>query len=166
MNHKPNQKTRADLRMQGFIPRELVANEVSWFYSHLGIDDTYFSSESVEVITDHIVALYGAKILAYTKHDPSKLTIDLEHIDSSGKGATFIHTSPPGKTSTEGPGSTCETRIDELYLDKSSPENAYRLETYRSTGSVSATASQQLRCYFVTKCNFPENPPASTRTDG
>ncbi|KIP04238.1 hypothetical protein PHLGIDRAFT_76237 [Phlebiopsis gigantea 11061_1 CR5-6] len=159
-------KVQASIASTGFIPRELVANEVSWFYSHLGIDDTYFSSESVEVITDHIVALYGAKILAYTKHDPSKLTIDLEHIDSSGKGATFIHTSPPGKTSTEGPGSTCETRIDELYLDKSSPENAYRLETYRSTGSVSATASQQLRCYFVTKCNFPENPPASTRTDG
>jgi glutamate dehydrogenase len=40
-------------------------------------------------------------------------------------------------------------------LDKSSPENAYRLETFRSAGSISATASQQLRCYFVTKCNFP-----------
>ena len=159
-------KTRANSRTQGFLPRELVANEVNWFYSHLGIDDTYFASESVEVITDHIVALYGAKVLAYTKHDPSKLVIDLEHIDPNGKGATFIHTSPPGKTSTEGPGATCETRIDEQYLDKSSPENAYRLETYRSTGSVSATASQQLRCYFVTKCNFPEKPPASTRTDG
>ena len=61
----------------------------------------------------------------------------------------------------------CETRIDEQYLDKSGREGepSYRLETYRSTGSVSATASQQLRCYFVTKCNFPEEKPASTRSD-
>jgi glutamate dehydrogenase len=42
-----------------------------------------------------------------------------------------------------------------LFLDKSTPANAYRLETFRSHGLVSATASQQLRCYFVTKCNFP-----------
>lgn len=137
---------------------------MNWFYTHLGIDDTYFQSESVEVISDHIIALFGAKVLAYTKHDPSKLVIDLEKIDENG--ATFIHTSSPGRTSTEGPGATCETRIDELFLDNSTPEKAYRLETYRSQGSISATASQQLRCYFVTQCNFPANPPQSTRTDG
>lgn len=57
-------------------------------------------------------------------------------------------------------------RIDELYLDKATPKNCYRLETYRSAGSISANATQQLRCYFVSKCNFPENPPPSHRTDG
>ncbi|KAF5360835.1 hypothetical protein D9756_004968 [Leucocoprinus leucothites] len=141
---------------KGFIPRELVAGEVNWFYSNLGIDDTYFQNESREVISDHIIALFGAKIMAFTKHDPSTLVIDLERIDERGNGATFIHTSAPGLTTTEGPGATCEVRIDELFLDKSSPENAYRLETFRSAGSISATASQQLRCYFVTKCNFPK----------
>jgi len=95
---------------QGFIPRELVANEVNWFYANLGIDDTYFQNESREVISDHIIALFGAKIMAFTKHDPSKLVIDLERIDENGNGATFIHTSPPGLTTTEGPGATCETR--------------------------------------------------------
>jgi glutamate dehydrogenase len=95
---------------QGFIPRELVTNEVNWFYSHLGIDDTYFQNESPSVISDHIIALFGAKVLAFTKHDPSKLVIDLENIDEKGNGATFIHTSPPGLTSTEGPGATCESR--------------------------------------------------------
>jgi glutamate dehydrogenase len=54
--------------------------------------------------------LFGAKILAYTKHDPSTLVIDLEKIDEKGNGATFIHTSRPGLTSTEGPGATCESR--------------------------------------------------------
>jgi glutamate dehydrogenase len=56
-------------------------------------------------------------------------------------------------------------RIDSLYLDKSVPSKCYRLETYRSTGSISAIAPQQLRCYFITKCNFPSPPPPSTRTD-
>lgn len=95
---------------QGFIPRELVASEVNWFYSNLGIDDTYFQNESRGVISDHIIALFGAKILAYTKHDPSTLVIDLEKIDERGDGATFIHTSAPGLTTTEGPGATCEAR--------------------------------------------------------
>jgi glutamate dehydrogenase len=95
---------------KGFIPRELVPNEVNWFYSHLGIDDTYFQNESLEVISDHVIALYGAKVLAYTKRDPTSLVIDLERVDANGNGATFIHTSPPGVTSTEGPGARCESR--------------------------------------------------------
>ncbi|TEB24207.1 glutamate dehydrogenase [Coprinellus micaceus] len=143
---------------KGFIPRELVPNEVNWFYNGLGIDDTYFQTESHDVIADHIMALFGAKILAFTKHDPSSLVIDLERIDEKGQGATFIHTSVPGLTTTEGPGAICETRIDELFIDKSTPENAYRLETFRSTGSISAASSQQLRCYFVGKCQFPPTP--------
>lgn len=51
-----------------------------------------------------------------------------------------------------------------MFLDKSTPQNAYRLETYRSAGSISATASQQLRCYFVQKCQFPHTP--ATTADG
>lgn len=84
--------------------------QVAWFYQHLGIDDTYFANESPDVVCDHILALFGAKLLAYTKHDPTTLVIDLERIAENEGGATFIHTSPPGKTATEGPGATCETR--------------------------------------------------------
>lgn len=98
------------LLTQGFVPQELVAGEVNWFYSNLGIDDTYFQNESHSVISDHILALFGAKIMAYTKHDPSTLVIDLERIDERGNSATFIHSSAPGLTSTEGPGATCEAR--------------------------------------------------------
>ncbi|KAI0298145.1 NADH-dependent glutamate dehydrogenase [Multifurca ochricompacta] len=159
-------KVQENVTAKGFIPRELIKNEVQWFYEHLGIDDTYFRNETVEVISDHVIALFGAKVLAYTKHDPSKLVIDLEKIDDDGNGATFIHTSPPGLTSTQGPGSHVELGIDELYLDKATPNHCYRLETFRSTGSISSTAQQQLRCYFVSKCNFPSNPPPSRYTDG
>ncbi|KAG2010347.1 glutamate dehydrogenase [Coprinopsis cinerea AmutBmut pab1-1] len=155
----------ADIIAKGFIPRDLVANEVNWFYNGLGIDDTYFQTESREVIADHIMALFGAKIMAFTKHDPASLVIDLERIDDKGNGATFIHSSAPGLTTTEGPGATCEARIDELFLDKSTPDNAYRLETFRSAGSISSASSQNLRCYFVTKAQFVSKPEAG-QTDG
>ncbi|KAJ7243753.1 NAD-specific glutamate dehydrogenase [Mycena rebaudengoi] len=145
----------AEVANKGFIPAPLVNGEVSWFYTNLGIDDTYFSNEEPAVISDHIIALYAAKIQAYTKHDVNSLVIDLEKINEDGSGATFIHTSPPGVTSTAGPGAACEARIDDLFLDTSTP---YRLETFRSVGSISATASQQLRCYFISKCSFPPLP--------
>ncbi|CAE6426784.1 unnamed protein product [Rhizoctonia solani] len=148
-------EVEAGVTSKGFMPPELVKLEVGWFYDSLGIDDTYFANESVSIITDHILALFGAKIMAFTQHDANKLVIDLEQIAPDGDRATFIHTSAPGVTSKEGPGATCEARIDAQYLDESSPEAAYRLETYRSGGSISATASQQLRCYFVQKCHFP-----------
>ena len=95
---------------KGFIPRELVVNEVGWFYNSLGIDDSYFQNETPEGISDHIIALFGAKVLAYTKRDPTKLAIDLETIAEDGSGATFIHNSSPGVTATIGPGATCERR--------------------------------------------------------
>ena len=84
----------------------------------LGIDNTYFLAETPQNISDHILALYGAKVLAFTKHDPSKLTIDLERVtsaDQAGKGgqkegAIFIHSSVPGVKAVEGPGAVVEKR--------------------------------------------------------
>ncbi len=53
-------------------------------------------------------------------------------------------------------------RIDQLYIDNSTVDKAYRLETYRSTGAISTNSSQQLRCYFVSRCVFPtEVPPTA-----
>ncbi|KAF8754975.1 NAD-specific glutamate dehydrogenase [Rhizoctonia solani] len=153
-------EVEASVASKGFMSPELVKHEVGWFYDSLGIDDTYFANEPVSIITDHILALFGAKIMAFTQHDANKLVIDLEQTSPDGDRATFIHTSAPGVTSKDGPGATCEARIDGQYLDESTPETAYRLETYRSGGSISANASQQLRCYFVQKCQFP---PASAK---
>ncbi|WVQ84205.1 hypothetical protein IAT38_006356 [Cryptococcus sp. DSM 104549] len=155
------------LSESGFMPNELVHGEVDWFYNHLGIENSYFLWETPEAIADHVLALFSAKLLAYTKHDPEQLVIDLEKIipegvDKSREGAVFIHTSKAGVTVTEGPGASVEKRIDSLYLDNSTPEKAYRLETYRSSGAISSTISQQLRCYFVSRCSFPTSPAVKT----
>jgi hypothetical protein len=128
-------KVEVTVTAKGFVPKELVKMEVDWFYKsvaiyrtdalhilmilfgtrNLGIDDTYFAHSTSDIIADHILALFGAKLLAYTKHDPEQLVIDLEQFTKPGEGvegAVFIHTSPPGITSTTGPGATCERRWD------------------------------------------------------
>ena len=64
----------------------------------------------MEVISDHIIALFGAKIMTYTKHDPGKFVIDIEKINEDGSGATFIHSSAPGLMNAVGPAATHETR--------------------------------------------------------
>jgi glutamate dehydrogenase len=47
--------------------------------------------------------------------------------------------------------------IDARYLNGSTPARAYRLETFRSTSTISST--RQIRCYFVTKCDFVDPNP-------
>ncbi|KAL0089466.1 Glutamate/Leucine/Phenylalanine/Valine dehydrogenase-domain-containing protein [Phycomyces blakesleeanus] len=146
----------AHLNETGFLPKELVENEVSWFYNNLGIDDFYFALEPVETIANHIMALYGAKILSYTKHENSlEINLEKESEDSS----VYIHSSQPGVSQLQGP--QCERTIDEKYLNTSVSTQSYRVESYRSSATVSSDLTSQIRSYFVTKCQFvnPEPTP-------
>lgn len=134
-----------------FIPGEIVQQEITWFYESLGIDEYLFKIETPEVIANHINALYAAKILAYTKQNKS-LDIELEH--QTPNGAIYIHNSKPGIS-----GPQYEKKMDEKYIDRTG-DKVYRLETYRSKGTVSSYSSTQLRCYFIAQCDFVNpNPP-------
>lgn len=73
--------------------------------SNLGIDDYYFGLESVETIANHIMALYGAKILAFTKNE-NVLDINLEK--ESEDSSVYIHSSQPGVSQLTGP--QCERK--------------------------------------------------------
>lgn len=90
------------------------------------------------------------------------MDINLER--ETDDAAIYIHTSRPGISQTTGP--LHEKRIDTKYLDVSTKEKAYRLETYRSQGTVSSANPTQLRCYFVAKCEFvKENPTEAESMD-
>ncbi|KAJ1915487.1 NAD-dependent glutamate dehydrogenase [Mycoemilia scoparia] len=135
-----------------FIPREKIDKEVNWFYNDLGLDDYYFMTESPETVANHILAIYGSKIMNASKqHD--KLTVNLAQ--KSEQGAVYIHNSQPGISKTEGP--HYESIIDKEFLDVSTPELAYRMESFRSRGTVYDKTQSTLRAYFVSKCNFPES---------
>jgi glutamate dehydrogenase len=142
------------VKEKGFVPKDLIENEVSWFYGNLGIDDMYFSQESIDTVAQHIMALYGAKINAYIKNEKS-LDINLER--ETADGAVYIHTSKPGVSALTGP--KYEEIIDKKYLDVSNSDSSFRLESYRSFGTVSSVHSTTLRCYFIRKCEFVNPKP-------
>lgn len=132
-----------------------------WFYNNLGIEDSYFATESVENIVSNIHSLYAAKVSAYARDD-KKLVITLDREEEGH--AVYIDTSTPGVSNLDGP--LYESRIDEKYLTPSTPQLAYRLETFRSPSALETMESiQQLRCYFVYKCNFFDPNAAADETD-
>ncbi|KAI8073410.1 Glutamate/Leucine/Phenylalanine/Valine dehydrogenase-domain-containing protein [Gilbertella persicaria] len=147
------QKVCENLEQLGFLPKELVKNEVQWFYNNLNIDDYYFTLESVETISNHIMSLYGAKILAYTKNE-NVLDINLQK--ETEDSAVYIHSSEPGISQVKGP--QHERIIDDKFLDNSTPSEAYRVESYRSSSNGGGLTSQ-IRSYFVTKCEFENTTP-------
>ncbi|KAK2750649.1 NAD-dependent glutamate dehydrogenase [Myotisia sp. PD_48] len=148
------------LEDNGFIPYEFVASETNWFYNLLGIDDMYFQTESVEAIVSHILSLYAAKVAAYARDDKRlEIRLDKEAEDH----AVYIDTSRPGVSAINGP--RYEQRIDEKYINGSTPDNSYRVETFRSSSPLPDNSEQQLRCYFVYKCQFSNPNPHPDETN-
>ncbi|KAJ1677942.1 NAD-dependent glutamate dehydrogenase, partial [Spiromyces aspiralis] len=95
-----------------YIPREKILGEVNWFYNDLGLDDYYFMTESPETVANHILAIYGSKIMSASKqHD--KLTVNLAQ--KNNLGAVYIHNSLPGVSKTDGP--HYEQMVDKEFLD-------------------------------------------------
>ncbi|GAA5866946.1 hypothetical protein JCM8547_003926 [Rhodosporidiobolus lusitaniae] len=148
----------------GFLPDSLVQSEVDWFYDQLGIDDGYFKLTSPQEVADHVESLYGAKVQAHASHQ-DYLEIKLEK--ESENSAVYIFTSPPGVTLSNGP--QYERRIDEKYIDVSTPSNAWRLESYRAApasedgadvdanGLPVESVAAQLRSYFISKVDFVDS---------
>ena len=145
-------KVAEEVEKTGFIPQDLVSNETKWFYNNLGIEDTYFATEKISTIVNHVLALYGAKIGAYSRNvETFEIRLDREE----DTHAVYIDTSPPGVTMLNGP--RYEERIDQKYLNSSNAQRAYRVETFRSAGG--SMQRQQLRTYFVTLCKFVNPAP-------
>lgn len=161
-NHANLFSVMDEIDRQGFIPEPLIENEVNWFYNDLGIDDSYFATESINNIVSHILSLYAAKVAAYSRDD-NKLDIRLDR--ESENHAVYIDTSIPGVPNLDGP--QYERRIDERYLNDSNPAQAYRVESFRASGSSlgHSNHAEKLRCYFVYRCNFINEKVAEDEID-
>ncbi|OJJ43302.1 hypothetical protein ASPZODRAFT_146312 [Penicilliopsis zonata CBS 506.65] len=159
---KQMEQVMDQLEEKGFFPSDFVISETTWFYNMLGIDDTYFQTETVDAIVTQILSLYAAKVAAYARDD-KKLEIRLDK--EAEDHAVYIDTSKPGVSTIEGP--RYEQRIDEKYINGSTHNNSYRVETFRSPTTLPGDSEQQLRCYFVYKCQFanPNPDPNETNID-
>lgn len=148
------------LEEKGFFPSDFVVSETTWFYNMLGIDDTYFQTETVDAIVTQILSLYAAKVAAYARDDKQlEIRLDKEAEDH----AVYIDTSRPGVSTVDGP--RYEQRIDEKYINTSKGPNSYRVETFRSPTTLPGDNGQQLRCYFVYKCQFANPTPSPNETN-
>lgn len=117
--------------------------------------------EKVEVIATHITSMYAAKVAAYARVDKrEEIRLDMEATDH----AIYIDTSIPGKSSLRGP--RFENRLEAKYLDHTDPNKRFRVETFRSPGTISNDASSKasLRCYFVYQCMFVDPTPEPDET--
>ncbi|OCT46329.1 NAD-specific glutamate dehydrogenase [Cladophialophora carrionii] len=145
---------------KGFLPSDFIASETEWFYNSLGIDDMYFSTETVEAVASNILSLYAAKLAAYARDD-KKLEIRLAK--EASDHAVYIDTSTPGVSVIEGP--RYEQRIDEKYIDGSTPARSYRVESFRSNNALPDNPDQSLRCYFIYQCQFSNPSTGPDETD-
>lgn len=118
------------------IPENLIESETSFFYNDLGIDDTYFASESVENIASNILALYAAKINATVN---SNLNNDIHFKKITDNHAVYFET---------GSVSNFEKEIDDEFLDVA--DKSYRLESFTSN----LPNGEMIRCHFVYKSIF------------
>ena len=145
---------------KGFIPPEFVESETNWFYNELGIDDMYFQTETVPAIVNHILSLYAGKVAAFARDDGRlEIRLDKEATDH----AVYIDTSRPGISVLDGP--RYEQRIDEKYINASVGDKSYRVESFRSASHLPGEKDQQLRCYFVYKCQFANPNPGLEETN-
>src|SRR2546423_8299596 len=145
---------------KGFLPNEFVQSETDWFYNSLGIDDMYFSTETVEAIANNIMSLYAAKIAAYARDD-KKLEVRLAK--EASDHAVYIDTSIPGTSVVDG--TRYEQRIDEKYINGSTYDKSYRVESFRSSSALPDNEGHQMRCYFIYRCHFANPNPGSENTD-
>ncbi|SCW03991.1 LAFE_0H03510g1_1 [Lachancea fermentati] len=146
------------LDQQGFIPEDVIEQEVEWFYGALGIDDLFFSKESPDMIANIIHTLYAAKIESFAKlkiasdADPeaAAATSNLATVAAPGlhvhdkivtdSHAVFLQT-----------GSALDADIDDLFLD--STDASWRLVSY--------IADNALKLTFVYRTSFSARTDAS-----
>ncbi|ODV81996.1 NAD-specific glutamate dehydrogenase [Suhomyces tanzawaensis NRRL Y-17324] len=155
----------------GFIPESLIESEARWFYECLGIDDVFFARESAEGIAGHIHSLYSCKVQAYAAGVSESDRPLIQYKREADDHAVFFVSSTPGSTTTAAGRDLYEERIDDKYIDPSSPTTqSYRAEyfsaplNYQSDPILSGVyqinkslPNQLVKCFFVYKNQYPES---------
>ncbi|KAI8397790.1 Glutamate/Leucine/Phenylalanine/Valine dehydrogenase [Nakaseomyces glabratus] len=139
------------LDQQGFIPDDLIEQEVDWFYNSLGIDDLFFSRESPQLIANIVHSLYASKLESFAKSNfvgvqpqhfniKNKIITDSSHaifMESNSASPEFLEkTDQTGgidqqleggkataKKHTDNPPYELDEEIDHLFLDNKEKGN-------------------------------------------
>lgn len=123
------------LDQQGFIPDDIIEQEVEWFYAALGIDDLFFSRETPDMIANIIHTLYASKVESFAKSKISDgNSFYIRNKIVTDNHSVFLET-----------GNSLDPEIDDSFLDSS---KYYRLVSY--------VAENSLKLTFIYENTFPQ----------
>eukprot|EP01096_Ripella_sp_DP13-Kostka_P008034 TRINITY_DN2983_c0_g1_i1.p1 TRINITY_DN2983_c0_g1~~TRINITY_DN2983_c0_g1_i1.p1 ORF type:complete len:1014 (+),score=541.19 TRINITY_DN2983_c0_g1_i1:179-3220(+) len=156
-----------------------VEAETFWFFRNLGLNRFYFQSTSAKEISSHVELLYAAKLLNQSKNGGQSELESLKLQQELPEKALYVVPSLPGQAGS--PSELVEWRIESEYLkegfkDLTVPQalvhevankrplglpfevrdGGYRLQVYRTAGTVSPQSSIKLRMYFLQAPRYGE----------
>ncbi|AQZ14551.1 GDH2 (YDL215C) [Zygosaccharomyces parabailii] len=142
------------LDQQGFIPDDLIEQEVAWFYESLGIDDLFFAKQNADTIASVINSLYASKLDSFAKAKFSgvagKPQFSIKNKVINKDAALFMESSGSDHSQPY----QLDTQIDDLFLDN---------KDHKSSRLVSFwTPESGLKLTFVYDSVFPEHHQAVT----
>jgi glutamate dehydrogenase len=152
-------EVKAILRSQKFLSDELIESETEHFFTRLGLNAWFFSAQSASDLCKYIVSLASAKMIS--KLTGQRLNVQL-HDAKSGR-ATFIVPSEPGSRSSKT--RDVERQLESDFLGEgykgvaqdASKKLPYRLQCYRTHGTVAVDMPVHLRIFIVEEPQYPAN---------
>lgn len=151
---------------QKLIHSDLLEQEVTPFFESLGLDDSYFYTNSVQDIVCHITALYAGKLqyLGGYGEDTQVFNLRQELPDR----AFFVCRSLIGAKFP--PSLAIETHIDCEYLlngfvGTSKRTHPFRVKVFRSNSSIFPDQDVKLRFFLLDLPVFPYGPQDPSVTD-
>lgn len=146
------------LDQQGFIPDDLIEQEVNWFYDSLGIDDLFFSKQKADMIANIINSLYASKIDSFAKSrfdgkvgdDAAQAKVGRFQIKNKiiNDGYAIFMESNEDISSEDSTPYELDSQIDDLFLDEKD-QRSKRLVSFW-------TPESGLKLTFVYDSVFPE----------
>jgi len=135
-----------------------LENEVSWYFGPLGLDKQYFKSTTSDIIAQHIVQLYAAKVDAHVNNAPLKLRM----FNESENSVVFAlqsssRTDDEPESQKMGFEGNPETAIEQNWLHEGyhvsdKPRHGiWRVHYYRTNGTIVDADPTHLNFYFLTK---------------
>lgn len=157
------QDVRTHLASLKLIPAERLDVEIFWFFQKLALNEYYYDKTEVSTIASTIVSIYAAKVIADAGGDSFSLRVQREMRSL----AMYCVPSFPGRF--HGPSEAVEYRLEQRYLREgyeavshsAAGMAPFRLQVYRSSGTVAPTSDLHLRLFFAQEPEFV-TPPSRT----
>lgn len=120
------------LQREGKYTESMIIDEMSWFFTSLGLDRFYFETTPPQIIAQHIESLFAGKLLAKAGQEQVNQSWETIH-----DGQVMFSCHDRYEITNK-----IERRIDELY-------GSYRIRSYRSEGTIDNKSDTHFRLYFL-----------------